>query len=297
MLAGVFMPTPFQRDNLGEEMRKTYRQKGVKQYWTDRWSAVEADDAMENVDKYPLSCSLELLNNAAISDIKILEAGCGTGRLVSYLHDRGLDVIGVDFVSLAIVKIKMSHPQLKVEKGDVKNLRFRDGTFSHVLAFGLYHNFEEGPMQNALVETCRVLRPGGKLCASFRADNLQNWLNDHYFADRLHLTKPAAPKEIIARQFHKINLTKSELRICLENAGFVVEKIYEIENMPLLFKFKTFRHQTQKNFDERAARRDGYLLNTTGSLLQYLLRKLFRRHFCNLYVVNCSKPLPKNGVL
>ena len=278
-------------------MRKTYRQRDVKQYWTDRWSAVEVDDAMDNVDKYPLSCSLELLAKAAVAETRILEAGCGTGRLVRYFHDRGHDITGIDFVSEAIDKIKASHPKLKVEPGDITNLRFDKGTFSHVLAFGLYHNFEEGPMHSALVETFRVLGPGGKLCASFRADNLQNRLNDQYFADRLHATTSSAPKDTSDRQFHKINLTKAEIQRYVEKAGFVVDKIYEVENMPLLFKFKTFRHPRHKDFDEQAARREGYLLNHAGALLQYVLRKLFRRHFCNLYVVNCSKPLPDNGTL
>ncbi len=48
---------------------------------------------------------------------------------------------------------------------------------------------------------------------------------------------------------------------------------------------------------EQEGRREGYLLNHAGSLLQYVIEKLFRRHFCNLYVVNCSNALPDNGTI
>ena len=49
------------------------------------------------------------------------------------------------------------------------------------MAFGLYHNLEFG-LDSSIKETFRVLEPGGSVCASFRADNIQtkivDWLTE-----------------------------------------------------------------------------------------------------------------------
>ena len=153
-------------------MRKTYRSKNIKEYWVDRWESVAADHAMQNKSKYPLSCSLGILKNTEKENVKILEAGCGTGRLLRFFHEKKYDIIGIDFAENAIRKIIELELDLKAEVGDISKLRFKDNTFTHVLAFGLYHNFEEEMLNISLKETFRVMKRGGLLCASFRADNL-----------------------------------------------------------------------------------------------------------------------------
>merc|ERR1712224_143395 len=132
----------------------------------------------------------------------------------------------------------------QAEVGDITNLKFDDNTFTHILAFGLYHNFEIDIMKSALVETRRVLQEEGTLCASFRADNLQNSLNDRFFSSGLGSRFKSNDQN--NRIFHKINLTSDEVVEIVENAGFEITEIYEIENMPLLYKMRTFRHRSHK---------------------------------------------------
>tara|TARA_Y100001968_G_scaffold135199_1_gene123353 strand:+ start:455 stop:916 length:462 start_codon:yes stop_codon:yes gene_type:complete len=153
-------------------MRKTFRNKNVKEYWIDRWEAVAADKAMQNKLKYPLCSSLSILDITKKANSRILEAGCGTGRLLRYFHKNQYNIIGIDFAENAIKKIEELELELKAEVGDITDLRFENNTFTHVLAFGLYHNFEEEMLNIALKDTFRVMDIGGVLCASFRADNL-----------------------------------------------------------------------------------------------------------------------------
>ena len=271
-------------------MRKTYRNKSSKEYWIARWEKVNADSPMENRDKYPLSSSLDALKYG-IQDkekVKILEAGCGTGRILRYFHSRNYQIYGIDFADNAIKKIKNLNLDLNVSVGDVTDLNFENNSFSHVFAFGLYHNLEENDLSIALRETYRVLKEGGVLCASFRADNFQNLINDTFFRNSLNQHKKveeAAPK----KSFHKINLTKKEIEFFTENANFRTISIYEIENMPLVYKFKIFRDKDQKIFDENLGRKEGYILNKIGKLIQVFLSKYFGKHFCNLYVIVCEK--------
>lgn len=263
-------------------MRITYRRANNKEYWTKRWADIPADKPMENRDVYPLKYA-ELTVQA--NDGPILEAGCGAGRILRYYHGRNFDILGIDFIDVAVDKLKQIDPSLKVEVGDITNLRFSDGSFKYVLAFGLYHNLEHG-LDNAVAETWRVLQTGGRVCASFRADNIQTLLTDW-------LTEYRSQKQggrDAAKAFHKMNLTHAEYSALFRKAGFEIESIYPVENMPILYKFPFFRAASHKVFDENRARKEGYRLSGFGQTCQNLLMRLFPYQFCNIYVLVARKP-------
>jgi SAM-dependent methyltransferase len=155
-------------------MRITYRSQHNRDYWEERWNNVCVDHKMENKDVYPLKYAEMILDGGKG---KVLEAGCGAGRLLRYYKDLGWDIKGIDFIASVIDKLKAEDADLDVEPGDITKLQFDDETFMYVLAFGLYHNLETG-IDKALSETARVLKKNGKLCASFRADNMQTKLVD-----------------------------------------------------------------------------------------------------------------------
>ena len=67
-------------------MRITLRNKNNKDYWEKRWDSIETDEAMENPNKYPLKYTNETLKKNETKNPKILEAGCGAGRIVKYLE-------------------------------------------------------------------------------------------------------------------------------------------------------------------------------------------------------------------
>tara|TARA_B100000686_G_C16651283_1_gene895713 strand:- start:204 stop:1004 length:801 start_codon:yes stop_codon:yes gene_type:complete len=261
-------------------MRITYRSKDSKEYWTDRWDAIEADLPMTNINKYPLKYALEVATNKEES---ILEAGCGAGRILRYFHDNGFAIRGIDYIEVAIEKLKKADPSLDVDVGDITDLKFKDESFHHVLAFGLYHNLEYG-MEKAIQETNRVLKVGGFVCASFRADNIQTKIQD-YLASRKN--KKSSNQE--SKCFHKINLTKKEFEELFINAGFKIKSTYPVENMPFLYKFRFFRSRTHKNFNESKGRVEGYKLSLIGSMLQSMLMKLFPSSFCNIYLIIAQK--------
>lgn len=262
-------------------MRKTYRPVGNKDYWQRRWEDVPADSEMTNEETYPLKYALMTVSEF---DGPILEAGCGAGRILRYFHNRGYDVVGIDFIDVAIEKLLIVDKSLKVGTGDITNLSFADASFKYVLAFGLFHNMETN-LDEAIAETSRVLVSGGKLCASFRADNIQTRLTDSLANLRSRIRSKDA-----RMAFHKLNLSRHEFINFFENAGFIVEKVAPVENMPVLYQFNVFRADGHKEFDESKARVEGYRLNKSGKLLQHVLMRLFPNQFCNLYVMLARKP-------
>ena len=88
-------------------MRKTYRAQGVKEYWTARWEEIPADLEMENMCVYPLKYAEMIIKN---KEGKILEAGCGAGRILRYYHNRGYNITGIDYIDVAISKLKDIDP-------------------------------------------------------------------------------------------------------------------------------------------------------------------------------------------
>ncbi|WP_076590899.1 class I SAM-dependent methyltransferase [Herminiimonas arsenitoxidans] len=262
-------------------MRVTYRTRGAKEYWTARWEDIPADMPMKNLNAYPLKYAEMIVKNP---EAKILEAGCGAGRILRYYHNKGYNIIGIDYIDVAIKKLEEIDNSLKVSVGDIANLQFSDQSFDCALAFGLYHNIENG-LDAAISETYRVIKHGGAVCASFRADNIQTRLTD-WLSDRRSKTKNDGK---VGRSFHKMNLTKKEYRHLFERAGFFVEAVFPVENMPILYKFRVFRASSQKVFNEERARVDGYRLSWLGQRLQKFLMRFFAHQFCNIYVIIARK--------
>lgn len=259
-------------------MRVTYRQHNIKDYWTSRWNNIQVDQPMINEKIYPLKYAKQIVKN---DNGKILEAGCGNGRILRYFHDQKREIIGIDFIESAIKNLKRIDPSLKVEVGNITNLNFKDNSFKYILAFGLYHNLEFG-LDKSVKETYRVLEFGGTVCASFRADNIQTKITDW-------LTKKKNTKKKESLKFHKMNLTAKEFKELFEKAGFKVDAVKPAENMPLFYKFSFFRSDRHKIFDENLARLEGYQLTWFGKILQSILMKFLPNQFCNIYVLIAHK--------
>lgn len=260
-------------------MRITLRSTDNKEYWKQRWDNIDADEIMINENEYPLKYAIKTIIKKD-KDQKILEAGCGAGRVLSYLHSKKYDVIGFDFIESAIKKIKLRYNEINVEVGNILNTRFEDNFFDTILSFGLYHNFQIEDVKKALVETKRILKKDGVLCFSFRADNFQNFILDRIIKNK---------KTSENTKFHKLNLKEKEITDLLKELGLqIIEKEYVI-NMPLLFHFKIFRSANQKKFNETLGRRDGYTLNIIGKILDKFLKFFLIKSYCNIYVFLVKK--------
>ena len=114
-------------------------------------------------------------------------------------------------------------------RGNILNLNFKDEYFDKILAF-VHHNFHSEELKKSINETYRVLKKGGKICASFRADNVQEFIIDWINQD----------KQLINKEFHKLNLKKKEFISLFQNNGFKIDKVFSVQNMPFLYKFSFF---------------------------------------------------------
>jgi len=86
-----------------------------------------------------------------------------------------------------------------------------------------------------------------------------------------------------------MNLTRREFESLFTDAGFTIESVSPVENMPILYKFRMFRAGSHKDFDENRARAEGYRLSWLGQRLQNFLMRFFADQFCNIYVIIARK--------
>lgn len=90
---------------------------------------------------------------------KVLDAGCGTGRLVPELVQMGADITCLDVSAEMLEVLRRKYPKIKTVNADVCRMPFEDDCFDVVIAsFLIVHLRDLSP---AFREIYRVLKPGG----------------------------------------------------------------------------------------------------------------------------------------
>ncbi|MCD1296288.1 class I SAM-dependent methyltransferase [Methanocella sp. CWC-04] len=91
---------------------------------------------------------------------KILDIGCGNGKLLIPLVRAGFNVIGIDLSRAGLLTIQ--HPGCLIQ-GDAINLPFKDEAFDAVVCYDLIQHLLEEERDRAIREIRRVLVPEGTL--------------------------------------------------------------------------------------------------------------------------------------
>ncbi len=121
-----------------------------------------------------------LVAGAAIQDAKgrgrlVLDIGCGTATYTSPMaRQTEATIIGIDVTPETLVEgRKVVPPNVRLAGADAVRLPFAEATFDAVVGNAVLHHL---PLERALSELIRVLRPGGRLCFSE-----PNFVNPHLF--------------------------------------------------------------------------------------------------------------------
>lgn len=121
-------------------------------------------------------------------NLRILDAGCGTGGNLAFLQRYG-QVVGVDMAPDAI-ELNTARTGSMLARGAVQTLPFASDTFDLVTSFDvLYHRGVPGEL-TALHEFRRVLRPGGRLLIRLPAYEFLRSKHDRAVHTRRRYTAP-----------------------------------------------------------------------------------------------------------
>lgn len=102
-------------------------------------------------------------------DARVLDAGCGTGRMSRYLADRGCRVEGVDLSPGMVAMARRGHPDLRFTVGSLSALPFEDDHFAGVMLWYSIIHTPPSALARVFAETTRVLRPAGHVLVGFQS--------------------------------------------------------------------------------------------------------------------------------
>ncbi|MGS0685327.1 class I SAM-dependent DNA methyltransferase [Nakamurella sp. GG22] len=141
---------------------------------TDPWARTRTvyDTVAENyaevvqVSRFEAPLDLAVLDDFARRTAargRVLDAGCGPGRMTRYLGDLGVDAVGIDLAPGMIRVARQRHPDLQFSVGSIDALDVPNDSLAGVLAW--YSVIHTSPMHlpGVMGEFIRVLEPGGWL--------------------------------------------------------------------------------------------------------------------------------------
>jgi len=96
---------------------------------------------------------------------KILDLGCGNGRLARLLTDKDVDYFGVDHNSALLEKARAAHPSARFELMDMADLSaLPEGGFDMVFNIAAFHHLPGKKIRrHATLEIHRILKDDGVL--------------------------------------------------------------------------------------------------------------------------------------
>ncbi len=103
---------------------------------------------------------LEFIEN----NVKVLDLGCGNGRLYELLRSKKVEYLGVDNNSNLLEKAKENFPEARFQLGDMVDLDLPDNHFNAVFCIAAFHHIPGRKLRHkAVSEMHRVLKKKGVL--------------------------------------------------------------------------------------------------------------------------------------
>jgi SAM-dependent methyltransferase len=167
-----------------------------------------------------------------LSGGRILDAGCGVAYGTCILaRSEATEVIGVDIAEAVLDAVRPDMPEnVRLEVGDVRDLRYDDGSFDAVVCFEcLEHLVDPSP---ALDELARVLVSDGVFLASSPNRNVYPPTNPHHHHEFL-------PQELAAelgRRFRNVRLVRQQdyaASIILTDEAFIADSDKPLDDVHL----------------------------------------------------------------
>ena len=145
------------------------------------------------------------------------DMGCGPGHVARYLHERGVEVTGIDLSREMVARARALNPGIEFREADMTAPDVADGAWAGIVAFYSIIHVPRQDTVPALRQWLRVLRPGGLLLLAF-----------HVGDDAVRLDDWWGHKVSVDFFFFQPN----DIAGALWAAGFDVEEIIEREPYP-----------------------------------------------------------------
>jgi len=181
-----------------------------------------------------------LAKYANIGD-RILDLGCGNGRLLDLLRGKPIEYFGIDISKNLINIARQRYPNQEFNVFDGLKIPFDDNYFDKIFCIAVLHHIPGRQLRNEfLQETKRALQPDGKLILTtwYLWNKPSFWLSLSKFTLKKIIGKSEFDFFDIIESWGKISqrylrsFRKSELERLMVRNGFEIEKIEILQRGP-----------------------------------------------------------------
>ncbi len=138
------------------------------------------------IDRAILSSLVEDL--VAVDQARVLDIGCGVGRITAYLHERGLDVRGVDLSPEMIATARSAHPHLAFDVAPLTELPVETESLgAAVLWYSIIHT-PPAALFEVWAELARVLSRNGRVLLGFQAGDNEEVQRENAYGSSATMT-------------------------------------------------------------------------------------------------------------
>lgn len=120
------------------------------------------DESFLHLNSFERGSLEKLLGN--LKGKRVLDIGCGTGRIIQMLKDKGAEIVALDISKEMITAVGRKFPGVECVVGDSDELPFEDESFDLVL--GLFWIVHLRDLRASFDEVYRVLKKGGRFILS-----------------------------------------------------------------------------------------------------------------------------------
>ena len=140
---------------------------------------------------------------------RVVEIGCGPGRITAHLAGLGLDVFGIDLSPAMVEQARQRHPGLEFQVGEMSALSLPPEALTGLVAWYSLIHIPPARRPAVLAGFHRVLAPGGHLLLAFHAGDERRHITDAYghtglSIDSYRLPPDRVEQEAAAVGFHPV---------------------------------------------------------------------------------------------
>ena len=140
-------------------------------------------------------------------DRRVLDAGCGAGRMLPILAGLGCRVEGVDLSPKMVRRSRRDHSSFPSQVASIGDLPFPDGSFDGVFSWYSTIHSPDPDLPRIMREASRFLRPAGLFLVAFQSGRGVQDVSDTYRRRGHHVL------------LHRYNRTPDEIGHAIASVG------------------------------------------------------------------------------
>jgi ubiquinone/menaquinone biosynthesis C-methylase UbiE len=161
---------------------------------------------------------------------RVLDLGCGNGRLNLFLKDKEIDYLGVDQSKNLIYQAQKKFPKDRFLNADALNLPFKENQFEIIFAIAFLHHLPSQELRIKLLKDCfHFLNKKGYLILTvwnlYQPRLIKKYhLRKIFFGFKETIIPFKHQHQEFSRYYHAF--TKRELKNIIKKAGFCLKEVY-----------------------------------------------------------------------